>query len=959
MRGSSRTLAPRIRLCRRLFLAVCTLWALTSAFVAHAGDNTWSPLGPDGGYISKVVFHNTSPGTLYLRASGGFFRSTDGGAHWQQPQPGIMAGAQDFAVDPTDNNRIYLVIGQWPSRVLVSTDAGITFSTLFSFAQSVANPSHIVAGADGSTLYAVCGTSVFRSTDRGTSWQQRTGFPDSFSLDIDRAAIDPSDASTLYIVGDDRLMVTHDAAGAWADVSPSSGGVLHVAVDPTDSNELWVAARSGLHHSSSRGASWSLARSGYTTAVALDPRVPSTVYAAESWGNVRKRSGGTWSDITNNLGSFSPLAIAVSPHDSATVAVANVRGLWITSNGGGSWARSDTGVVSTSIAGFAVAGDRVYTKGNAVTRLDHGADAVTEVDMEGLFQLLSHKVSGIDALAPVLESGSGLIAAIGGRIGRTLDDGATWSLTGYATVAGDQVFDLAATSSAPSVYYASSWLTLQRSIDQGVTWTPIGSGLPAGQSPGLIAIAPGNPSVIYSAPRSLTDGPASGVYKSTNGGDSWTPANTGIEDRLVRAIAVHPTDPNIVYIGTWYEVMKSVDGGASWSELPWPGQHDAEVLAIAIDPHAPDTVYAAGGVISYKVARSTDGGATWTSLAQPSTFFPWQPRALAIDPTRPATLRVGTSTSGIRQMNIRPDLQPDLAIELTPRSTDLPLLAPTEHRFTISNVGPGPTGEVVARIEVTRSGAELAVSPSAGTCTISSFTIDCVAPPLAANATMDIVVSVRPTSSAPLEIIGSVYTDRVDAQLSNNTIKQFVIPVERARLDVNIAGPTTVQAGDSVQYTATITNQGPSPASDVQVSFYTAPGITRGTFSTTAGACVSTGLNTLICEIGTLNAGAAVTLIVNGTIAQAGSYNVNVAALRAGGLGDESALSTNASAPPAPPPPPPPPPSNGGGSSGGGGGGGGGGSTSPLMLLALLVLGLFRAQRLQARRSAGRPRACT
>src|SRR5688572_10759203 len=66
MRGFARTLAPRIRLCRRLFLAVCTLWAFTSAFVSHAGDNTWSPLGPEGGYISKVVFHNTSPGTLYL-----------------------------------------------------------------------------------------------------------------------------------------------------------------------------------------------------------------------------------------------------------------------------------------------------------------------------------------------------------------------------------------------------------------------------------------------------------------------------------------------------------------------------------------------------------------------------------------------------------------------------------------------------------------------------------------------------------------------------------------------------------------------------------------------------------------------------------------------------------------------------------------------------------------------------
>jgi uncharacterized repeat protein (TIGR01451 family) len=948
-----RNSAPRIWPCGRLFLAVFALWALTSALVARAGDNTWSPIGPDGGYISKVAFHKNLQNTMYLRASGGFFRSSDGGVHWQQPQPEITIFASDFAVDPSNNNRIYLVLNSGRSRVLVSYDAGATFITLAWLGKNDSTPTHIAVSADGNTLYAVFyDGSVFRSTDRGSSWQQRTSIA-AFNLSSNVASIDPTDANTLYVVRNDRVLVTNDGAGTWADVSPASGGVEDLAINPTDPNELWAASRSELSHSTNRGASWSRVQTGYISSVALDPRAPSTVYATESWGNVLKRSGGTWSDITNDLGSFAPRAIAVSPHNSATIALANVRGLWMTSNGGGSWARRDAGVASTSISGFAVASDRVYTKGGAVTRLDHGADTATEIDMDSLFQLLSYKTSGIGALAPVLESGSGLIVAVGPHIARTLDDGATWNLTGYSIPANDAVYDLAATASAPSVYYASSSSTLQRSIDQGATWTTIGTGLPAGQSPGSIAIAPSNPSVIYVGPRSsgYFGIPASGVYKSTDGGGSFTPANTGIEDRFVRAIAVHPTNPDIVYIGTLYYLRKTVDGGATWTELPWPGQRDSEVLAIAIDPRAPETVYVAGSQTASAVARSTDGGATWTSLAEPNTFFPWRPSALAIDPTRPDTLRVGTGFGGIRQMSLRPELQPDLAIAMTSGILQPPLLVPSEYHFTIRNLAPGPTGNVIAKFRLNaEEGAQVSVGPSAGSCVTSGYVIDCEAPPLAANATLQIVVTVIPTRTSPIEITGAVYTDRVDAQLSNNTVSRFVAPVELARFDVNIAGPTTVQVGDSVQYIATITNRGPSPASGVVVTFSTPPGFTRGSFSITTGTCADRG--SLVCEIGAMAFGATLTLTVNGTIAQPGTYQVHSSAGYAYGSGGDAWLSTNASFPPAPQPPP----SNGGGSSGGGGGGGG--STSPLMLLGLLVLGLLRAQQLPARRSAGRRTVC-
>lgn len=196
--------------------------------------------------------------------------------------------------------------------MLVSTDAGATFSTLFWFGKNDSLPTDIEISADGSTLYAVFYDGVvFRSTDRGQSWQQRTSLGIDVPFGPDQALIDPSDASTLYVVHNQQLLATHDGAGTWTNITPASGFVEDVVVNPTDSSELWVATISGLNHSSDRGASWSLARSGYVPAVALDPRVPSTVYTALSWGNVLRRSNGTWSDITSDLGSFSPRVIAV------------------------------------------------------------------------------------------------------------------------------------------------------------------------------------------------------------------------------------------------------------------------------------------------------------------------------------------------------------------------------------------------------------------------------------------------------------------------------------------------------------------------------------------------------------------------------------------------------------------------------------------------------------------------
>lgn len=126
-----------------------------------------------------------------------------------------------------------------------------------------------------------------------------------------------------------------------------------------------------------------------------------------------------------------------------------------------------------------------------------------------------------------------------------------------------------------------------------------------------------------------------GVYKSTNGGKTWT--NMGLEDsQHIGKIIVHPDNPNVVYVAAqgplWSPggdrgFYKSTDGGQSWNKT-LGDEAFTGVTDIAIDPRRPERVYAAtwqhhrtvaavmdGGPKS-AIYRSDDGGDTWTQLSE-------------------------------------------------------------------------------------------------------------------------------------------------------------------------------------------------------------------------------------------------------------------------------------------------------------------------------------------------------
>ena len=107
-------------------------------------------------------------------------------------------------------------------------------------------------------------------------------------------------------------------------------------------------------------------------------------------------------------------------------------------------------------------------------------------------------------------------------------------------------------------------------------------------------------------------GTLQGVYRSTDGGATWTliSPSGSTEIHEVESLAVDPANPDIVYAGTWHLPWKTTDGGATWTSIKDGIIEDSDVFSILIAPRQPNVVYLSACSGIYK---SVDGGAKFTA----------------------------------------------------------------------------------------------------------------------------------------------------------------------------------------------------------------------------------------------------------------------------------------------------------------------------------------------------------
>jgi photosystem II stability/assembly factor-like uncharacterized protein len=208
---------------------------------------------------------------------------------------------------------------------------------------------------------------------------------------------------------------------------------------------------------------------------------------------------------------------------------------------------------------------------------------------------------------------------------------------GPATMSG-RITDVAVLESDPTtIYIASATGGVWKTTDNATTVTPVFE-RQSTHSVGALGLFQGDPNVVWvgtgEATNRQSSGWGDGIYKSTDGGRTWT--NMGLrESGHIARIITHPTNRDIVYVAVpgklWGPsaergLYKSSDGGRTW-QLVLKGDQDTGVTEVALDPSDPNVLYAAtyqrrrqaygfvGGGPGSALWKSTDAGATWNKLA--------------------------------------------------------------------------------------------------------------------------------------------------------------------------------------------------------------------------------------------------------------------------------------------------------------------------------------------------------
>ncbi|MFC1660573.1 WD40/YVTN/BNR-like repeat-containing protein [Gemmatimonadota bacterium] len=207
---------------------------------------------------------------------------------------------------------------------------------------------------------------------------------------------------------------------------------------------------------------------------------------------------------------------------------------------------------------------------------------------------------------------------------------------GPAVMSG-RIVDLAVVEKDTKVFYvASATGGLWKTTNNGVTFTPLFQDQPV-HSIGDVAVHQTDTSIVWLGSGERANRQSSswgdGVYKSTNGGRTWQ--NMGLQDsHHIGRVTLHPSDPAVVYVAAlghlWGPneergLFKSTNGGETWERILFVDENTGFV-DVALDPENPQIVYAAayqrrrrpfgfhGGGAGSALWKSVDGGETWIRL---------------------------------------------------------------------------------------------------------------------------------------------------------------------------------------------------------------------------------------------------------------------------------------------------------------------------------------------------------
>ncbi|HEY6708063.1 MAG TPA: hypothetical protein VJB61_10770 [Actinomycetota bacterium] len=603
------------------------------------GGRTWSPRTDDQptSAVGAVAFAPSDPRVAYagtgqgeaLAALGvGLLRSEDGGATWRAliARELLGAGFHDLLVDPGD-----------PGRLLAATTAGLWASADGgrSWERRLAGHSWAISaggsGWSGGELLAGGELGLHRSEDGGATWRPvpLTAAPGDFA----------------------RVAVAHGPWGQVAYVFAAGDGVGHLWRREHPGGEFHPVKPPADLHSRQAWHSW---------ACAADPAHPEVVWlgAAGLHRGARDADGRwSWVDLSARpAGDSLPPgqhAVVFEPGDPQALYVANEGGLFRSPDGGRSWRSVGTGLAVAEVSHLTDhAAWLLATAGELGTLRYEGGEVWCPVGSGDLAV-----TSGAELIAP---GPAGLVVSA--------DGGSTWTPVDLPQVRGP-VTALAATGPDRLLAGTAEGELFQLERTSG-TWRVTATSHPR---PGRVACVATDPAHPRAAWASWSTPPSGRVWRSDDGGATWTQHGGGLPEVPVNAVVPDPARPGTVFAATDAGVWWSEDG-AGWRPLGG-GLPNAPVLALAV--RGPERLLRAG-LLGRGVWELVLDGSAAPALATPA-------------------LRSGRSPAA-RPRPGGPWWEcPDIKLEVPPR----PRTAPVEPVEFEDDRWPGTTGlpEVGGRVD--------------------------------------------------------------------------------------------------------------------------------------------------------------------------------------------------------------------------------------------------------------------
>jgi len=354
---------------------------LTSHIPTEPFDRVWQMTGPFGGDVTAMAIDPRDADRIWLGTSDGqIFRSTDGGAVWKRIRPGIKSPGFVITVILFDSEKAGVIYaGLKPlldlteeangGGVFISENGGESWSmqdgmrgrSVRNMAQSTKDPNVLVAAArDG----------IYRTGDRGQTWERITPANDPELKGFHSVAIDPRDANVIYVGTHHLPWKTTDAGKTWKLAASKEKGMIDdsdifaIHIDASDPDTVLMSACSGIYRSRNASETWTKIQgipytSRRTHVIYQHPTKPEVIFAGTTeglWVSTNNGKPESWRRMTSLRMVINSIAIHPDRPDRVLLGTDD-NGVLISVDGGEGYESSNAGFINRQVR--AVVADRV------------------------------------------------------------------------------------------------------------------------------------------------------------------------------------------------------------------------------------------------------------------------------------------------------------------------------------------------------------------------------------------------------------------------------------------------------------------------------------------------------------------------------------------------------------------------------------------------------------------------